>query len=326
MLKTCQLSKNYGKLSVLHSLDLEISDGHIMSLVGSSGSGKSTLLRLISGLEKPDDGQITLNGKIVSNENIFVPPEKRDCSLVFQDYALFPNMTIKQNIYFGKNSNENKEKIERLIEITDIAKIMDKFPHECSGGEQQRTALVRSLAIGPSIILMDEPLSNLDFSLKQNLAVLVRKLLKEFQTTALIVTHDVMDALEISDKIAVIDEGKIIQEGEPNEIYNNPNSKKTALLFGETNFIPYEIFPNSKFYFHDADSDKKWISIRPDQFILYDEENSEDKKVFSGQVEYLKKIGSKYKVIMRCEKFSIKISLNTLNKISMGQKLEVISL
>ncbi len=325
MLKTYQLSKNYGRLSVLHNLDLEISDGHIMSLVGSSGSGKSTLLRLISGLEKPDDGQITLNGKIVSNENIFIPPEKRDCSLVFQDYALFPNMTIKQNIYFGKNSNQNKEKIERLIDITDIAKIMNKFPHECSGGEQQRSALVRSLAINPAIILMDEPLSNLDFSLKKSLGLLVRKLLKEFQTTALIVTHDIMDALEISDMIAVIDKGKIVQKGVPDEIYNNPISKKTALLFGETNFIPYEIFPNSKFFFHDVNTNKKWISIRPNQFMLHDKEDLVDKKVFSGQVESFKKIGSKYKVILKCENFSINISLNTLNKISVGEKLKVIS-
>ena len=325
MLKTYLLSKSYGRLHVLHNLDLEIKDGHIMSLVGSSGSGKSTLLRLIAGLEKPDSGQITFNDKIVSNKNIFIPPEKRDCSLVFQDYALFPNMTIKQNIYFGKNSNKNKEKIQRLIDITDIEKIMNKFPHECSGGEQQRSALVRSLAINPSIILMDEPLSNLDFSLKKNLGLLVRKLLKECQTTALIVTHDIMDALEISDKIAVIDKGKIIQEGVPDEIYNNPNSKKTALLFGETNFIPYEIFPNSKFYFYDADTNKKWISIRPNQFMLHDMENSVNKKVFSGQIESLTKIGSKYKVILKCEKFSINISLNTLNRITVGQKLKVIS-
>ena len=165
MLKTQELSKSYGKQDVLTNFNLNIKSGEIISIVGSSGSGKTTLLRLISGLELPDSGQIILKDKVVNSENTFIQPEDRDCSLVFQDYALFPNMSMHQNIYFGKNSIHNKEKIGQLIQITDIQKIMGKFPHQCSGGEQQRVALVRSLAINPSLILMDEPLSNLDLSL-----------------------------------------------------------------------------------------------------------------------------------------------------------------
>ena len=195
MLQIQGISKSYGKQNVLRNFNLDIESGEIISVVGSSGSGKTTLLRLISGLEMPDNGQITLKNKIVSSDNNFVRPEDRDCSLVFQDYALFPNMSMRQNIYFGKNSESNKEKIEQLIGITDIENILEKFPHQCSGGEQQRVALVRSLAIDPSLVLMDEPLSNLDQSLKANLTLIIRNLLKKFKITAIIVTHDIMDAM-----------------------------------------------------------------------------------------------------------------------------------
>ena len=251
MLHIQGISKSYGKQNVLRNFNLDIESGEIISVVGSSGSGKTTLLRLISGLEMPDNGQITLKNKIVSSDNIFVRPENRDCSLVFQDYALFPNMSMRQNIYFGKNSESNKEKIEQLIEITDIESILEKFPHQCSGGEQQRVALVRSLAIDPSLVLMDEPLSNLDYNLKANLALVIRNLLKKFKITAIIVTHDIMDAMEMSDRIIVIDKGEVMQNGIPNELYNNPQSKKIALLFGDTNFIPLKMFPDSKNKFFD---------------------------------------------------------------------------
>ena len=227
MLKINQLNKSYGSINVLYNFDLNIKSGSIISIVGASGSGKTTLLRLISGLEIPNDGEIILNGDVVNSKKKFIPPEKRDCSLVFQDYALFPNISMLENIYFGKNSFQNKENIDELIQLTDIEGILKKFPHECSGGEQQRVALVRSLAINPSLILMDEPLSNLDSNLKVNLNLMIRKL-KKYNTTAVIVTHDVADALDISDQIAVINNGKIIQKGSPNDVYNNPVSKKVV--------------------------------------------------------------------------------------------------
>jgi len=259
MLQIQGISKSYGMQNVLRNFSLDIESGEIISVVGSSGSGKTTLLRLISGLEMPDDGQITLKNEIVSGNNNFVRPEDRDCSLVFQDYALFPNMSMRQNIYFGKNSENNKEKIEQLIEITDIERILEKFPHQCSGGEQQRVALVRSLAVNPSLVLMDEPLSNLDQSLKANLALVIRNLLKKFKITAIIVTHDIMDAMEMSDRIIVIDKGEVMQNGLSNELYNNPQSKKIALLFGDTNFIPLGMFPDSKNKFFDIETNKDLI-------------------------------------------------------------------
>ena len=325
MLQIQGISKSYGKQNVLRNFNLDIESGEIISVVGSSGSGKTTLLRLISGLEMPDNGQITLKNKIVSSDNNFVRPEDRDCSLVFQDYALFPNMSMRQNIYFGKNSESNKEKIEQLIEITGIENILEKFPHQCSGGEQQRVALVRSLAIDPSLVLMDEPLSNLDYNLKANLALVIRNLLKKFKITAIIVTHDIMDAMEMSDRIIVIDKGEVMQNGLPNELYNNPQSKKIALLFGDTNFIPLDMFPDSKNKFFDAETNKDWISIRPNQFSLYDEDLASGKKVFVGKIESIREVASEHKIELECKDLSLKVSLGLQIELSIGQELKLMA-
>ena len=325
MLQIQGISKSYGKQNVLRNFNLDIESGEIISVVGSSGSGKTTLLRLISGLEMPDNGQITLKNKIVSSDNNFVRPEDRDCSLVFQDYALFPNMSMRQNIYFGKNSESNKEKIEQLIEITGIENILEKFPHQCSGGEQQRVALVRSLAIDPSLVLMDEPLSNLDYNLKANLALVIRNLLKKFKITAIIVTHDIMDAMEMSDRIIVIDKGEVMQNGLPNELYNNPQSKKIALLFGDTNFIPLEMFPDSKNKFFDTETNKDWISIRPNQFSLYDEVLASGKKVFVGKIESVREVASEHKIELECKDLLLKVSLSSQIELSIGQELKLMA-
>ena len=326
MLQIQGISKSYGKQNVLRNFNLDIESGEIISVVGSSGSGKTTLLRLISGLEMPDNGQITLKNKIVNSDNNFVRPEDRDCSLVFQDYALFPNMSMRQNIYFGKNSESNKEKIEQLIEITGIENILEKFPHQCSGGEQQRVALVRSLAIDPSLVLMDEPLSNLDYNLKANLALVIRNLLKKFKITAIIVTHDIMDAMEMSDRIIVIDKGEVMQNGLPNELYNNPQSKKIALLFGDTNFIPLEMFPDSKNNFFDTETNKDWISIRPNQFSLYDEDLASGKKVFVGKIESIREVASEHKIELECKDLLLKVSLSSQIELSIGQELKLMAL
>ncbi|MBI90097.1 MAG: ABC transporter [Candidatus Marinimicrobia bacterium] len=323
MLKTKALNKTYGNQNVLTDFNMSINSGDIVSVVGSSGSGKTTLLRLISGLEKPDSGQIILNNEIVNSENTFIIPEDRDCSLVFQDYALFPNMSMRQNIYFGKNSDNNREKIEQLIQLTKIETIMDKFPHECSGGEQQRVALVRSLAIDPSLILMDEPFSNLDANLKSSLGSIVQKLLKKLKTTAIIVTHDVIDAMVISDRMIVIDEGEIIQEGIPNEIYHNPKSKKIALLFGETNFIPLKFFPGAKNHFFDLKSNESLISIRPNQFRIFDEDTISMEAVFNGKIKSIKKIASEYRLELICDDLTLNISFRNPKKLSVGEKLKV---
>ena len=325
MLKVENLHKSYGKQKVLHDVNLYINSGEIVTVVGSSGSGKTTLLRLVSGLELPDSGRIIMKENEVNSSSAFIPPEKRNCSLVFQDYALFPNMSIIDNIYFGRGSTENKDKVEDLIKITNIENILDKYPHECSGGEQQRVALVRSMAIQPELILMDEPLSNLDYNLKSKISTLICKVIKKFKTTAVIVTHDILDAMKISDRIIVIENGKIIQDGPPHEIYERPNCKKVALLFGQTNFIPLELFPDSKNYFSDVDTNKPFIPIRPEQFIIYDENFATNRMVFSGKINSIKKIGSNYNIELITKDLSLLIQLTGLVNLKTGQEIKVMA-
>ena len=324
MLTIQGLNKSYGEQNVLNDIHLNVETGEIISVVGSSGSGKTTLLRLVSGLEIPESGEIILNDKIVNNQNVFVAPEKRNCSLVFQDYALFPNMSMYENIYFGKDSSTNIDRVKQLIDITDIKKIMEKFPHECSGGEQQRVALVRSLAINPKIILMDEPLSNLDYDLKENLGTVIRKIIKKFNTTAIIVTHDINDAMKISDRIVVLDDGSIVQIGLPNELYNNPKSKKVALLFGETNFIPLSMIPDEKNYFIDSETKQSFISVRPNQFKIFNKNSLGSENVFSGEIQSIKEVASKIQIELKCENLFLTIFLDRSEKLIQGQELKVI--
>ena len=324
MLTIQGLNKSYGEQNVLNDIHLNVETGEIISVVGSSGSGKTTLLRLVSGLEIPESGEIILNDKIVNNQNVFVAPEKRNCSLVFQDYALFPNMSMYENIYFGKDSSTNIDRVKQLIDITDIKKIMEKFPHECSGGEQQRVALVRSLAINPKIILMDEPLSNLDYDLKENLGTVIRKIIKKFNTTAIIVTHDINDAMKISDRIVVLDDGSIVQIGLPNELYNNPKSKKVALLFGETNFIPLSMMPDEKNYFIDSETKQSFISVRPNQFKIFNKNSLGSENVFSGEIQSIKEVASKIQIELKCENLFLTIFLDRSENLIQGQELKVI--
>ena len=324
MLTIQGLNKSYGEQNVLNDINLNVETGEIISVVGSSGSGKTTLLRLVSGLEIPESGKITINDKIVNNQNVFVAPEKRNCSLVFQDYALFPNMSMYENIYFGKDSSTNIDRVKQLIDITDIKKIMEKFPHECSGGEQQRVALVRSLAINPKIILMDEPLSNLDYDLKENLGTVIRKIIKKFNTTAIIVTHDINDAMKISDRIVVLDDGSIVQIGLPNELYNNPKSKKVALLFGETNFIPLSMIPDEKNYFIDSKTKQSFISVRPNQFKIFNKNSLGSENVFSGEIQSIKEVASKIQIELKCENLFLTIFLDRSENLIQGQELKVI--
>ncbi|MFK5884022.1 MAG: ABC transporter ATP-binding protein [Candidatus Izemoplasma sp.] len=198
---------------VLNKVSLDIEKGEIIALLGKSGSGKSTLLRIISGLEIPSKGFININGKILNDKNAFVNPEKRNVGMVFQDYALFPHMTISKNIGFGLSSltkTEKEKRIYEMLELVNLESKANKYPYELSGGEQQRIALARSLATRPDLLLLDEPFSNLDSDLKHQIRDDLRKILNKAKITCLFVTHDLNDAISIADKTMEIDEGKII--------------------------------------------------------------------------------------------------------------------
>ena len=240
MLRLINVTHKYGQKTVLSDVSIDIEKGDIVCLIGASGCGKTTSLRVIAGLEMLHQGQIFIGGNCVSTEQIMLPPEKRNIGLLFQDYALFPHLTVKDNVLFGLSRRHKpnvKQHIVDLLTKTGIIGLAHQFPATLSGGEQQRVALARALATTPDLILMDEPFSSLDFALRNDMRRLVLSLLKSYQMTSLIVTHDIEDALRIGNKIAVMFDGKIIQFDSAETVYQNPINANVAKLFGHVNVM-----------------------------------------------------------------------------------------
>ena len=223
---------------ILNNFSMKLESGQVVSLLGPSGCGKTTLLKLASGIEKLQNGEIKLNNEIVSSPNIHLNSEKRDVGYVFQDCALFPHLTILQNIFFGMKSIEierQKNKIQSLMKEINISSLSEKYPHELSGGQQQQVALVRAMASDPKIIFLDEPYSNLDSRLKEKIRDQMLHILREHNISALLVTHDPEEAMFMSDKIGILNNGSIEQFGSPIDLYLRPKSAFIAEFFGEIN-------------------------------------------------------------------------------------------
>ncbi|MDO4491995.1 MAG: ABC transporter ATP-binding protein [Lachnospiraceae bacterium] len=241
------IDKFYGKNHILKGINLTIEDGDFMTLLGPSGCGKTTTLRVVSGLEKPQNGNIYMDGKEIVNakEAYFASPSERDLNLVFQSYALWPHMTVRENIAFGLNIKKlPKPEVERRIwdalERMQISAYADRYPNELSGGQQQRVAIARAIASEPHLLLLDEPLSNLDAKLRVDMRSELKRLHTETGTTMIYVTHDQVEALTMSTKIAIFKEGVIVQVAKPLELYNNPANIYVADFIGNPsiNFIP----------------------------------------------------------------------------------------
>ncbi|WP_461206010.1 ABC transporter ATP-binding protein [Clostridium sp. DL1XJH146] len=238
------LSKKYNtaKDFTIKNLSLTIEKGELITILGKSGCGKTTLLRLLSGFEVPNEGEIILNGKMISSNNVWVPPEKRNIGMIFQDYALFPNMTAFQNIAFAINKDPNyKNKTKNMLKLIGLYDSKHKYPHELSGGQQQRVAIGRALIRQPAILLLDEPFSNLDLELREAMQWEVLKLFKKTETTAIFVTHDQIEALSISKRIAILNEGKIQQIATPYDIYNKPRNSFVSEFIGRANLFTGKI-------------------------------------------------------------------------------------
>ncbi len=222
---------------------LEVGAGKLVCLLGPSGCGKSTTLRLAAGLESPMEGEILINGEIMADDDIFVGPEDRRVGLVFQDYALFPHLTVRNNVAFGLTHLSRTESKIRALQILDtvgMKEAADKYPHMLSGGEQQRVALARALAPNPRLILMDEPFSGLDIVLRNKVRDETQALLKEMGTTVLMVTHDPEEAMRMADEIVLMQKGRIIQQGTAGELYTNPVNEFVASFLGDVNRVPAE--------------------------------------------------------------------------------------
>ncbi len=234
------VNKCFGETLCVEIGHMHVYEGEVLALLGPSGCGKTTTLRLIAGLETPDSGRIALAGREVSSEHVFVPPEKRKLGLVFQDYALFPHLTVAQNIRFGlqKIKGDIEARVQEMLGLTRLSRLSHRFPHELSGGEQQRTALARCLAPYPHMLLLDEPFSSLDASLRKDLRAEVREILRETQITTVLVTHDQEEALSMSDRLAVMLHGSVQQVGTPRELYWSPIREDIAHFMGEANLLP----------------------------------------------------------------------------------------
>lgn len=236
------IKKTYGKTVAVQDMDFQVQEGEFFSLLGPSGCGKTTTLRMIAGFEVPTAGNIYIQGEEVSQK----PPNDRDTGMVFQGYALFPHKTVGENVGFGLKMegvevNERKERVAEILELVDLGGYEDRYPKELSGGQQQRVALARALVIEPSVLLLDEPLSSLDLKLRQRMRFEIKQIQNELDITTIYVTHDQEEALQMSDRILVMEDGKEQQISKPHAIYNEPVNKFVADFIGEANLIAVNI-------------------------------------------------------------------------------------
>ncbi len=253
--KTYDSRTDRGNVLVLNDVSLTLKHGELLGLLGPSGCGKTTLLRIMDGIESISQGTEGIAGRVVSTNSEALAAEKRNTGMVFQDYALFPHLTVEDNIAFGlknqgkkhlksvlsdkkKHNKQIKQRVEQVLELVGLLDLRNRYPHQLSGGQQQRISLARALAPQPALILLDEPLSNLDVQVRQRLRTEIRSILKAVGTSAIFVTHDREEALAISDKIAVMRSGKIEQIGTPEEIYLNPQSRFVGEFVTQANFLP----------------------------------------------------------------------------------------
>jgi ABC-type Fe3+/spermidine/putrescine transport system ATPase subunit len=241
-LKLSGVSKRFGDFLAVDGIDLELTSGEFVSLLGPSGCGKTTTLRMIAGFVDPTLGTIEMDDQILSSPAGSVPPDRRQMSMIFQSYAIWPNMTVEQNVAFGLElrkitSAEVKRRVGEMLEVVHMNHLADRYPAELSGGQQQRVALARAIVIRPSVLLLDEPLSNLDATLREEMRFEIRRLHDEFHVTTVYVTHDQAEAMVTSDRIAVMNHGRIEQVDHPRALYNKPKTRFVAGFIGRTNFI-----------------------------------------------------------------------------------------
>ncbi|MFC4548751.1 MULTISPECIES: ABC transporter ATP-binding protein [Halorussus] len=296
------VSKSFGNVTALRAVDLDVADGEFFTLVGPSGCGKTTTLRAVAGFETPDSGSVRFGDREMTG----VAPEDRDVGVVFQNYALFPHMTVAENVAYGLRFRETPrgrsrdERVADLLELVDLAGFGDRDPDELSGGQRQRVALARALAPGPEVLLLDEPMSALDARLRQTLRTQVKRIQSELGITTLYVTHDQEEALAVSDRVAVMNDGRVEQVGRPEDVYRRPATRFVAEFVGDNNVFEGELRDGSvrvgDAAFRVADLDRSpggavTFCVRPEVLELGATENA-----FEATVETVEFLGESFRV------------------------------
>jgi iron(III) transport system ATP-binding protein len=276
-----KIAIRFGDKLAVDSVNLQLQEGRIGCLLGPSGCGKTTLLRAIAGFQPLTNGEISLRGETVGHSQWNLPPEKRHVGMVFQDFALFPHLTVEQNVGFGISrlpSREKNQRITQLLDIVGLGDTMKRYPHQLSGGQQQLVALARALAPQPDILLLDEPFSSLDVELREQLAREVRSILKQLEITAILVTHDQIEAFAMADEIGVMKDGRLFQWASAYDLYHKPNNRFVADFIGQGSMLPGKLLANGNIRFElgevhgelpsdIARAEQVEVLVRPDDII-----------------------------------------------------------
>ncbi len=336
------LVKRFSNVSAVAGIDLEVQRGEFVALLGPSGCGKTTTLRCVAGLEGIDEGEIIVDGHSVSTSSASIPPEKRGIGMVFQSYALWPHMTVFQNVAFGlklkgMNKHEISERVNKILDLVGLSGLGDRGVSQLSGGQQQRVSLSRALVIEPKVLLFDEPLSNLDAVLRERMRFELRQVQQRLGITSIYVTHDQQEAFVIADRILLMHQGKIIQEGKPEEIYNRPRSKFVAEFVGLVNLFEGTVVTNHPTGINvqlatglELQCDDRSFSpdqlvnliIRPEEIIIL-EGPTREANVFKAKVKRLVFLGSYADAYLQVDGVELRAQVSPPRALSLEQEVNI---
>ena len=309
VLEVKDLTKKFGESTVVKDISFNLYDGEFLFVIGPSGCGKTTTLRMIGGYESPSSGEIKVGGKLLNN----VPLEKRNIGMVFQSYALFPHMTVQKNIEYGLRmrgigKDERKERAANVIDLVELEEFAGRYPTQLSGGQKQRVALARVIVLEPDMLLLDEPLANLDKRLRDTMRVELKKLQEKVGITTLYVTHDQEEALTMADRIVVMHDGNILQVGSPKDVYNGPSSPFVAGFLGETSsfngkvrtcsdgtrevVVDEDMIVKPSATHSLSEGDNAFVSIRPERIQLSKDKQVQEVNCISGVIDFVSYLGS----------------------------------
>jgi ABC-type Fe3+/spermidine/putrescine transport system ATPase subunit len=315
------LGKSFGPVPAVSDVTLSLRQGEFVSLLGPSGCGKTTTLRMIAGFMKPSAGRIEVNGQVVSSPSSVVVPEKRGMSMIFQSYAIWPNMTVGENVAFGLKLRKLSaaviaERLDRILDVVRLRGLKDRYPAELSGGQQQRVALARAIVIEPEVLLLDEPLSNLDANLREEMRSEIRRLHDQYQITTVYVTHDQAEAMVTSDRIVVMNHGRIEQVDDPVTLYRAPKSRFVAGFIGRTNLLDGRrdgdsiVFPGFSVPAAGVAGGGASFSVRPQNIILRRNADAPGKWCIPGRLEERAYLGEYWEYEVRAAGSEIRLRVN----------------